>query len=181
MDMTVMVEMWAIGADRAGLWLLGHDAWRSRLPVQGDSDAHFEALQLLQSHGLETGDPDVPGDTGDMIDVHSTSWRQDGSGMWLTYYGATKCTGPVVEHWPDAQPIDLSTARAVGPAPVHGPLDAPAPRDVDVLLHALRHLKARLGYDSEAIAAFAGHPHYAEHLAELEPALADMYRHDQAA
>lgn len=164
--MKTRTEIWPIAVDKIGVWLLAADAWRTGEPIQADSDAHADVLLELARHGLALGD---------LLEIHSTSWRHDGPSILLTYYAAVDCDGPVLEHWPHAQPIALDAAQAVGRAPSHGGLEAPAPRDVDVLLHALRHLRWRLDTDADAIATYADRPLWRQHLATLAPALAEMY------
>lgn len=172
--MSIYVEVFPIMADAAGVWLLDEDAWRSATPVPADSDAHAEVILLLAQHGLHEGD-------GHLMEIHSTSWRQDGPRMWLTWYAAVDCPGPVIEHWPNAQPIDVNLAQHLGRAPEHGPLEQPAPRDWDVLLHALRHIKYRMITDQMAARMYGQGAHWRRALDRLEPAMAEMYGMPRAA
>lgn len=169
--MTIVVEVWPVAVDDTGLWLLGPDALRADTAVPSDSDPLAECKLLLASHGI--GEQHL-------IEIHGTSTRADGPRLLATHYAAVDCPGPVIEHWPDAQPIDLTLADAVldaagGRVPSHRPTEIPRPRDFDVLLHALRHLWARLSYDQDAVDTYAPHPMWGVHLAGLSPALARMY------
>jgi len=48
--MTVQVEVWPLGADDNGVWLLsGGDAWRTG-PIPADSEPFFEVKLLVGQH-----------------------------------------------------------------------------------------------------------------------------------
>lgn len=165
--MTVRVEVWPVAVDRAGLWLLDQDAWRSTLPVPADSNPFHECKLLMATHGLGEDD---------LIELHGTSDRTEGSTLITTHYATVKCEGPVLEHWEDAQPIHLELAVAVGPAPEHGPTQLPVKiRYIDTLLHALRHLRHQMDADARCHALYEPYPLWRQHLAVLAPALAQMY------
>ena len=164
--MGIVVEVWPLAADDAGIWLIsGGDAWRSG-PVMHDSDVHFEVQMLLREHGLRLDDAVV---------IHSTSWRPDGPAVVLTYVAVMKVAGYVLETWPDAAPVTAALPAAVGKPPPHGAADVPVPRVVDVLLHGLRHLKFLAGPDGDAETAAAMDGNLLRHLAPLRPALAQMF------
>lgn len=170
-NMTVVVEVWPVAVDDNGVWLLGPDALRGALPVPADSDPLTECKLLLAQHGIAADQ---------LIEIHGTSTRTDGPRLLSTHYATVESRCPIVQYWPQAQPIDLSLAEDVltasgGRVPPHEPLGTPTPRDFDVLLHALRHLWARLGYDQDAIDTYADRPLWALHLQSLAPALARMY------
>jgi hypothetical protein len=162
--MTVWVEVWPVAADEVGIWLLsGDDAWRPDLPVMADNEPHADVELLLAEH--------------DALDaaalLHSTSWRVDGPRVILTYMAVIRCPTLVREHWPTARPISIRVARAVGRPPTHAPVEPPAPRYIDVLMHGLRHLRFLL--DTDATAAAALDEAWRQHLASFEPALTSMY------
>jgi hypothetical protein len=165
-DMTIRTEIWPVAVDARGVWLLGAEAWRTKLAVQADTGPHADVLLELAQRGIV--EPEL-------LEIHSTSWGPAGPIFLVTYYAAVDCDGPVLAQWPDAQPIDLDAARSVGRAPSHGGLDAPAPRNFDVLMHALRHMRFRLDADSDCAAIYAHRPLWRQHLQVLEPALAEMY------
>jgi hypothetical protein len=51
-DMPVMVEVWPLAADEAGIWLVsGGEAWCTNTPVQSDSDPHGDVELLLALRG----------------------------------------------------------------------------------------------------------------------------------
>jgi hypothetical protein len=167
--MTVRVEVWPVAADPAGLWLVsGDDAWRSTA-VMADDEPHAQVEALLWEHGVR----------GDVELLHSTSWRTDGPAVVLTYVAPLRCDDFVRDRWPDARPVTLGLAASVGKPPEAAPADPPAPRYVDVLLHALRHLRFLL--DTDAANRTAMDEHLRRWLGELEPALAGMYERDTQA
>jgi hypothetical protein len=164
--MGIIDEAWPLAADEAGIWLLsGGDALRWG-PVMADGDVHYEVETLLRGFGVNLADVAV---------IHSTSWRPDGPAIVLTYLAVVKVTGYVLETWPDAAPITAALPAAVGKAPPHGAADVPVPRLVDVLLHGLRHLKFLAGPEGDAETAAALDGNWLMHLAQLKPALAEMF------
>lgn len=162
--MTVTVEVWPVAADETGIWLLSPDGpWLSP-PVMADSEPH-EAVELeLIQHTVSLGDVAV---------LHSTSWRAEGTAAVLTYVAVVRCPGLVRESWPDARPVSLGLAEHVGRPPTHAPVEPPAPRYVDVLIHAIRHLRFLLTTDATVAAALT--EDWGVHLAQFEPAIAKMY------
>jgi hypothetical protein len=162
--MTVTVEVWPIAADETGLWLLSPDGPWPSPPVLADSEPHIAVeLELIQ-HSVSLADVRV---------LHSTSWRTEHTSAILTYAAVVDCPGLVLDSWPDARPISLELAQHVGRPPTHGPLDPPAPRYVDVLVHGLRHLAYLLTTDATVAGALG--ETWRVHLAGLEPAIACMY------
>ena len=139
------------------------EPWESSLPVMSDNEPHAEVQDTLWAHGAL--DPPLL--------LHSTSWRVDGQRLLLTYMAVIGVRGLVLDAWPNAQPVSLELATAVGkPLPYH-PADAPTPRYIDVLLHGLRHLRFLLDTDSGNAAALD--QHWRAHLNRLAPALSGMY------
>jgi hypothetical protein len=162
--MTVVTEVWPLAADQTGIWLLAPEGpWPSE-PIPADSEPHVAAeLELIQ-HTVNLGD---------VAALHSTSWRTEGTSVVLTYVAVIRCAGLVLTDWPQARPVTTDLARHVGRPPTHGPLDPPAPRYVDVLYHALRHLAFLLPRDATVAAALPGV--WGGHLAEFSPWIARMY------
>jgi hypothetical protein len=162
--MGVIVEVWPVAADEAGIWLLsGSDALRWG-PVMADGDVHFEVEGLLRGYGIDLRQVPV---------IHSTSWRPDGPAVVLTYMAVVRVPGFALETWPDAAPVTAALPAAVGRAPAHRAAEVPVPRVVDVLLHGLRHLRFLLDYDAETSAALDAD--WRRALGPLEPALATMF------
>jgi hypothetical protein len=162
--MGVIVEVWPVAADKAGIGLLsGGDAWRYG-PVMADSDVHYEVEFLLCEHGVRAEDVAV---------IHATSWRPDGPAIVLTYMVVVKAGAYARETWPHAVPVTAALAKAVGKPPPHAAAEVPVPRVVDVLLHGLRHLRFLLDYDAETSAALDAD--WRRALGPLEPALATMF------
>lgn len=161
----IYLEVWPVAADAARIWLLsGSEPWYSRLPVMSDEDENAEAHDVLWANGAL----DSP------LLLHSTSWRPDGQQLLLTYVAVIGVRGLVLDAWPSAQPVSLELTHAVGkPLPYH-PGEAPTPRYIDVLLHAIRHLRFLLDTDTGNAAALD--QHWRAHLTHLAPALAGMYQ-----
>lgn len=168
----VRIEVWPVAADSAGLWLIsGRDAWRTG-PL-GDYERLYDTvLWQMEQHGVKGVDL-----------VHSTSWRddpQDNMNAIITTYVVT-VSPPDDGHsggwtraaWPDASPIGLKTAEVSGPPILVGAADEPQPRYVDVLFHALRHLRLLLEYDAEARRSLKDP--WPVHLGRLTPVLSGMY------
>lgn len=162
-NLQVRVEVWPIAADEVGLWLVsGDDAYRSGA-VPADNEPHAEVEYALSQHHLL--------DQARLI--HSTSWRVDGPAVYLTYLVAIETNDLVKATYPNAHPIALPLAHHVGQPPTHSPVEAPAPRYIDVLLHGLRHLVYLR--DNDATNGAAIPPNWQQHLDGLTPALARMY------
>lgn len=169
--MTVHVEVWPVAADEVGIWLVsGNDAWRPRehMAVEADSEPHWEIDSILRNNDV----------LDNVVMKHSTSWRVDRYGIVLTYVAILKPSGLVREMWPDARPIGLGLARAVGKPPPSPPIEPPTPRYIDVLLHALRHLRFLI--DTDAVNRAAMGNVWQHQLAGLAPALSTMYEADNA-
>jgi hypothetical protein len=169
--MSVLVEVWPVAADDLEIWLLsGGDAWRS-MPVPADNEPHAELELLIYQHmGAVRADL-----------YHSTSWRADGPHVILTYVAVFHSDLEFVRgRWADALPITPEMYEKVGRPPSHEPTDPPTPRYVDVLLHAIRHLRFLKDTDASARAAMT--PAMQERLSAWEPALSGMYgEHQQSA
>ncbi len=165
-DMTVLVEVWPVAADVQRIWLLdGRDPWLSG-PVASDG-----AVQDEVDYSLAVNHADQVAMT------HSTSWRVDGQSVRLTYMAVVDLGGQfALERWPHAQPVTTQLAAKVGRPIPHLPTEAPTPREIDVLYHGLRHLAYLALHDDEASATFDVLGHWHEHLADLAPTLAGMYR-----
>lgn len=168
--LTTIVELWPVASDDAGLWLVsGGEALRTTLPVPADSSAYGEAYSLL--HRVE----------GRVRYFHSTSWRQQGPRLILSYIAVLDPDQPGVlarEQWPSALPISPTLLEAVGHPERHeATADAPIRRDVDVLLHSVRHI-AFLATTDAAAAEALGTPSLRQQLATFSAALATMYLPD---
>lgn len=167
--MGVIVEVWPMTADETGIWLLsGTDAWRSdRVPA--DDEPHSELDHVLYQHGARRK----------TIYQHSTSWRVDGPHVVLTYIAVVDVGDqPARVAWREAEPIGPMLAAHVGPAAAGPALEPPTPRHIDVVFHALRHLRWLLGDD--AVAADSLTDHWVRHLRRFDPALAVMYSDTRA-
>lgn len=162
--MALWVEVWPLAADESGIWLVsGHDAWRAATPVMADSEPHHEVELLLAAHDALSR----------TALLHSTSWRIDGPAAILTYVAVLQVGDLVPASWPNALPVSADIAEAVGPAPTNAANEAPIPRYIDVLKHAIRHLSFLANND--ATAANALPQPWPTHLSQIRPALAGMY------
>lgn len=160
--MAVRVEVWPIAADRSGIWLLAAEPWRSS-PIPADGSPAAEVEMVLWANGPEAS----------VAAVHSTSWRLTEPSVTLTYVAVVQVDDLVQDWWPDARPITPELAAEVGKPYPHHPAGEPVPRDIDVLMHALRHLRFLLDTDTSTTTAL-GH-WWAHHLADWTPALAGLY------
>jgi hypothetical protein len=161
--MGVRVELWVVAADQAGIWLLnGDDAWRSDR-ISADEDVHAEVELLAYGHA-----PDLA-----LSVIHSTSWRQDGPGIVLTYVAIGQAGEFVQDRWPHALPITTQLLELVGRPYPHDAAQAPVPRHLDVLVHSVRHL--RFLRDTDAPTRDAMSADWRQHLEAFEPALAGLY------
>jgi len=166
--MKVRVEVWPVGADEVGIWLLsGDDALRSG-NIASDADLFDEARQMLKRRGMRP------------LILHGTSNRQDGPAVILTYVAVVETADLALSAHPTAKPVGAPLQDAVGRPYTHAAAEPPTPRDVDALMHTLRHLAFLRDHDVETAAQFSSH--WRQHLEPLEPALAMMYsdRHEAA-
>jgi hypothetical protein len=163
--MSVLIELWPLAADETAIWLIsGADPWVS-WQIPADNEPHFTAEQLAS--GQEDG---IQFDL-----LHSTSWRVDGSGhVLLTYVGIVTTTEEYVRtRWPNALPVTAELSQTVGRPLTHAAAEPPTPRDIDVLMHAIRHLRFLADTDESARSAMS--PAWLRHLQTLRPALSGLY------
>lgn len=182
-NLGVFPEVWPVAADRLGVWLLtGAAQLDASLPVSADGDIDADAKAIYTGAGFAMED---------LLLFHSTSWRQVPGRPWqegvpgrapglVATYVAVVETGTdyVRSRWPHAAPVSPLLLPAVGRPYQHGATEAPQVRDVEVLLHAIRHLEFLRQRDATAAAVLNGRRHWKAALDGLEPALAGMYRHD---
>jgi hypothetical protein len=174
---TVGIEVWPCAADAEAIWLAGRDAWRDG-PLRADTTVHYEVQRVLFEHGIDPADalfvklPEVipPAEV-----LHSTSWRDAGPAVVLTYMAVVRVEGYVLGTWPDAAPVTAALTGSIGKPPPHRAAEVPEVRVSDVLLHGLRHLKFQIGPWGDANIAAAMDRNWRRHLHALKPALAGMY------
>jgi hypothetical protein len=176
---TIGIEAWPVAADSEAIWLAGRDAWRDG-PLKADTTVHFAVQQMLYWHGIDPDDlalfVQVPEGTPQAGVIHSTSWRDAGPSVVLTYMAVVRVKGYVIETWPDAAPVMTALSSAIGKPRPHRAARAPeCIRPPDVLLHGLRHLKFQIGPWGDANIAAAMDRNWRRHLHALKPALATMY------
>jgi len=175
---TVGVEVWACAADTEAIWLAGRDAWRDG-PLKAATTVHFAAQQMLFQHGIDPNDAlfiKLPEVVPPAQVLHSTSWRDAGPAVVLTYMAVVRAEGYVLEMWPDAAPVTTALpAETRKPRPHRAAQPPEYIRASDVLLHGLRHLKFQIGPWGDANIAAAMDRNWRRHLRELKPALATMY------
>lgn len=161
--MSVREEVWALGASDDGIYLLnGHgDAWRTR-PIPANVDPFWPVNRILRTHGA----------LGSALITHSTSWRAEGESIMLTFASVIDCPD-IAGHWPAARPVTPLLLEVVGPPIAHAATEPPTPRYIDVLFHALRHLRFLRDESAEESAKFS--PAWKHHLDIFRPALAGMY------
>jgi hypothetical protein len=166
--MMVVAEVWPVAADELGLWLLSGDGPRPSLPVMDDAEPFdYAEMELMQAGMWATTKV-----------LHSTSWRVDRGDLVVTYLAVVGCDGLVRSRWPDALPISVKVADAVGQPPTHAAAEPPTVRYIDVLHHALRHLRfltdpSSIGFDAPIARELD--ETWQRHLTTFEPAIARMY------
>lgn len=163
-------EVWPLGADEAGLWLLSGETgpWPGEYISAKSDPSTLAELELIRN-GINIG----------ATLLHSTSWRIDydadvdqNFGVY-TFMAVVPIDGLVLDRWPDALPITTELADQAGRAPRHGLTELPEVRHWDVLLHGLRHLRFLRETDSDVRAAL--NEDWRRHLEAFEPAIARMY------
>lgn len=170
------VDLWPVGADDQGIWVLNPDAprpwptpplhWTGEDPNPAHTAAELELIQ----HGI---------DLGRVPCLHSTSWRSDGGVTVLHYLAIVDCPGTVREHYPHAKPISPNIARVAGQPRHHGAAAPPEEvRCIDILRHGVRHYRAlgdpaSLCYDEPIGKALPEVWH--RQLADVTPAVAQMF------
>jgi hypothetical protein len=73
--------------------------------------------------------------------IHSPSWRVDRPVIILTWVGIAQIHDLVIDQWPNVLPVTTEMFAKVGNPITHAANEPPTPRDSDVLLHAIRHLR----------------------------------------
>lgn len=148
-SMTARVEVYALAADEGGLWSLGGlKTIRPDIPIPADSEPHAEVELAMRRFGLVLEDDEKTGARADVLALHSTSWRAEGQSIILTYVAVAMLGCPARERFPEALPVTLEVAAKVGKPIPHHPADAPTPRYIDVLMHAIRHLRYLIDHDA---------------------------------
>jgi hypothetical protein len=162
--MSVVVEAWPLAADEQGIWLVsGLRPWCTD-QVPSDSEPHFELMTTLREN--------LPGVPIDL--VHSTSWRVDGPHVILTYVAVVHPqTDFVIGDWPAAKPVSSEMHQFAGRPIPHSATEPPTPRDWDVLMHAVRHLRFLKDTDQTVRAAMS--EAMLESLSGWEPVLSGLY------
>jgi hypothetical protein len=163
-NMAVIPEVWAIAADRLGIWLVQDSPWYAA-PVPADSEAHFEIELELTARGIRDR----------VALMHSTSWRTDYrlGGMVVTYMVVVRADDLVRGIWAKAKPVTLAAMEMVGKPEPHAPDEAPSPSAFHVLMHGLRHLRFLMDTDPRSAEAMG--ELMRQHLEPLRPAIAAMY------
>jgi hypothetical protein len=165
--MHIYPEIWPVAADELGIWLISglQGAWRPRLPVMAGSEPHADVEQELTDRGVRS----------DTTFLHSTSWRVDGGFLIVTYVAIVSRPGLAQDHWADPLLISMNMVDLVGKPRPHSPTGPPAPRHIDVLLHALRHLRFLIRPTGDRTAQAVLAEPWPTHLAQFDAALAGMY------
>jgi hypothetical protein len=190
-DMGVDVEVFALAADQAGIWVPDDSPPWQALRLPSDTTVHGEVEAILRGHGIGDEDVDFSGRKVQVRQIHppaaalhSTSWRQRPTTVMMTYM-AVCLPGEgemVLDMWPDAVPVAELLADLWGKPYVHDAAAPPQPRPADVLMHALRELwwgLEHLHFLANTDTKLAGvlDRWWRIHLLEFAPALANMYRH----
>lgn len=162
--LTTTVELWPVAADQDTMWLLsGNDAWRTGV-IRRDTEVHRAVEDLLRDKFTL--------DATRLL--HSPSWRQEGDTVILTYIAVIESAPPIDGEWVYAQRITPELIDSAGKPLLHGPAEPPTPRYIDVLTHAVRHLRFLLETDAQARSGLD--EKWRAHLHAIEPALSGMYQ-----
>jgi len=175
---TVGIEAFAVAADSEAIWLKDREPWLDG-PLYADTPVHFAVQQLLVRNGVDPDDAELFVELPQAPKagvVHSTSWRDAGVAVVLTYMVVVRVPGFVLGAWPDAAPVTpVLLAQTRKPLP-HGPVAAPRSVFVsNVLSHGLRHLAFQTGQWGDVNIAAGLDRNMRRHLRQLKPGMAGMY------
>ena len=175
---TVGIEVFAVAADREAIWMKGREPWLAG-PLDADTTVHFAVQQQLVRHDIDPDDAELFVELPSFPKagvVHSTSWRDVGPAVVLTYMVVVRVPGFVLGAWPDAAPVTpVLLAQTRKPLPHRA---AAAPRSVyvsNVLTHGLRHLAFQTGQWGDVNIAAGLDRNMRRHLRQLKPGMAGMY------
>jgi hypothetical protein len=164
--MAVWDEVWPVALDGSGVWLLD-DPRDQEMQVFSDDEPQAVAETRLHLLGM----------LDHLIALHSTSWRVDGQRLitsWIAVIAVP--TDYVRQVYPKAMPLSTSVLDLVGHPIPHGATEPPTPRDLDVLLHALRHLAFLVGPEGDVNVRDALTAAWLRELGPVRHALAGMYQ-----
>jgi hypothetical protein len=168
-------EVWPLGADTTGIYLLsGTGPWPSDYISHQSDPMTMAEIELIQ-HGV-TITPELP--------RHSTSWRieydrhADQNFGIYSFMVVVPIPELVYDRWPHARPIPPELADELGPAPAHPVGELPDVPYWFVLLHGLRHLRFLRDTDSDLRDKLDAN--WRQHLERFAPAIARMYQRLQA-
>lgn len=141
------VEVWTIAACPVeGIWKLGGIDPLVCGPVLASTSIHATVEETISQAGFDIR---PPAKGGDLLWLHSTSWRDlfpDRPWMLTTYLAVIQPVAgaaPVFQ-WPDVLPITPALAGELGPPQTHGPTQRPSSREWDVLVHGVGHIKNQI-------------------------------------
>ena len=154
-------------------------------PFESDQDIHWQMEGLLE---------DIAGKDTKAVVLHSTSvtaphqewtsWHPWLQSVVLTYIAVVKVDGYVLDAYPQAAPVDMALAREWGAPRPHRAAEVPFPRGLDVIYHALGHIRWLMDNNKPVIEDMldAGIWETWQHwMAGMRPFLAKMYREPDAA
>lgn len=175
--MGVLAELFLAASDRKSLYLISPGGPWTTGRLDADGSVQFEVDRMLFGHGIDPGSDlfvPVPGMPPVQV-AHSTSWRQAGPAVVVTYIAVAATPGEYVQDWwPAATPVTRKLLDVIGKPRPHGAARPPVRiRYADVLNHAFRHLEFLRQTDRPARDAMS--PDLRGHLAELDPVLAGLY------
>jgi hypothetical protein len=185
--MTIRNELLVFAADpETGIYLVnGPDGALLGDVIESDQDMHWEMEKLIAR---------VAGKRSRAVVLHSTSttaphvewtsWHPWLQSQVNTYIAIVAAPGYVLDSWPGAAPVDMAVARAWGAPRPHGAAEVPVPRSLDVIFHALGHIRWLMDNNGPVIADMLGAGIYETWqgwIADFRPFLAKMYREPDAA
>ena len=166
----VTAQVFPIAADRQGIWLLSGEWPWSTAAIAETITIHEAVQESLMQRGIPLADVPL---------LHQTSCMDVGPVEVNTYLAVVRCEGPVLRHFPQAEPASRTLAAELGPPPTHGSAEAPDPRVWDQFTHGLRHLRHLR--DTNATARRDMPAPLRRHLEEWEPELFRMYEQEHQA
>jgi hypothetical protein len=186
-------EVWVVGADRKGFHLPDRSGrpWDWGAATPADWTQHEVVEHLLERGKIPAEDVRV---------LHGTSWRPavvQGRPMpWdvFTYIACVEVGVSAKAYWPDASRIVVpKLVDGLGKPEQHQAAEPPQSRHVDVLLHAIRHIRLLTNptcdafhtATADAIHAMSGpepgHSWWDAHLEGVRGELANLQRVDDSA
>lgn len=185
--MTVMNELAVFAADwETGIYLVnGPDGATLGDVIESDQDMHWEMEKLLEKvAGAGTRAVVLHQTSTTAPHVEWTSCHPQLQSQVNTYIAIVSVPGYVLDAYPGAAPVDMAVAREWGAPKPHRAAEVPLPRGLDVIFHALGHIRWLMDNNGpviEDMLAAGIFETWQQWMAGIRPFLAKMYREPDAA